>query len=239
MTFGGFCSAIVEKLPMPISISPSPVMTRTGTSVLAEGNAKSDHCSATHCAPEAEIPLVIPGRANVVGGRAEAGHDDEILAVLQQACRRLCLRSSIVMLPDRSEYFCADQTLRQQDRRRRAAVEYHRRRGFHDTGSTSAASLARCHANVHETENIRRALPIGTCQGFTSPHSPRMATIVRKGVLQMPDQGQHVDTVSDAARLHEKDRVVAANPCAGGKRHAFFFGRESDRAHRVIFPVQF
>ena len=48
------------------------------------------------------------------------------------------------------------------------------------------------------------------------------------------DQGQHVDAVADAARLHQQDAARAAEIGAGQQRHAFLLGGQGDRMHAGV-----
>ena len=72
------------RLPMPISCSPSPVMTATGPLRLRQRQAEPDHRRAAHRAPQIEIAGMLAGIEHVVGRRAEAGDHEQVPAVGQQ-----------------------------------------------------------------------------------------------------------------------------------------------------------
>ena len=98
--------------PSPISISPSPVMTATRRSRLRQRQAEPDHGGAAHGAPQVEIAVVVAGGGEILGGRAEAGHDQQIVAALGEqrghGGAALELRASF------GPHLLADQLLRQQ-----------------------------------------------------------------------------------------------------------------------------
>ena len=79
-----FLAAIVSRLPMPINCSPSPVMTATGRFGCASARPRPTIAGAAHRAPQIEISGMLAGVEHVVGGRAEAGDDKQILAVGEQ-----------------------------------------------------------------------------------------------------------------------------------------------------------
>ena len=73
---------MVASEPSPISISPSPVMTATRFSRLRQRETKPDHGGAAHGAPQIEIARIVAERGQIPGGRAEAGHDQEIVGAV-------------------------------------------------------------------------------------------------------------------------------------------------------------
>ena len=51
---------------------------------LRQREPEADHGGATHRAPEIEIAVVVAGGRQVPGGRAETGHDEEIIAPMRE-----------------------------------------------------------------------------------------------------------------------------------------------------------
>ena len=70
---------MVASAPIPISISPSPVITATRFSRLRQRETKPDHGGAAHGAPQIEIAVVVAGSGEIVSRRAETGHDQQIV----------------------------------------------------------------------------------------------------------------------------------------------------------------
>src|SRR5215208_632500 len=144
---------------------------------LREGEPEPDHRGAAHRAPKVEVERMIAGGGDVVGRRAEPGDDQEVAPVLQEprdggapveglrhfantlAPMRRCERSTAVAVSASNVMMAAAPT----------------------TSATSAGASAR----ITWTPAIRSAsgvaVPIGTCQGLNSPHSPRIVTRVRNG----------------------------------------------------------
>jgi hypothetical protein len=70
------------------------------------------------------------------------------------------------------------------------------------------------------------AWPIGYCHGFPSPNR-RDADEGQNGNAAL-DQGQHVDAIAGAARLHQQDAARAAKIGAGQQRDTLFFRGQRD-----------
>ena len=126
----GRAAAMVANDPMPISISPSPVMTNTRRWAV-QSEAEPDHGGAAHGAPQVEIERAIAGGAGVVAGRAQAGDHQQLARVPQQfaaTARRSSVPSFLMPIPSLRplqfhEHLRADQTLREQHRHRHRAIE--------------------------------------------------------------------------------------------------------------------
>ena len=69
---------------MPINCSPSPVMTATGRFGCASARPRPTIAGPAHRAPQIEIAGMLAGIEHVVGRRAEAGDDKQILAIGEQ-----------------------------------------------------------------------------------------------------------------------------------------------------------
>ena len=74
----------VARLPNPISISPSPVITTTGSRV-GPVRAQSDHDGPSHAAPQIKIAVVIAGRRDIIGRGAQPADHEGAVAIREQA----------------------------------------------------------------------------------------------------------------------------------------------------------
>jgi hypothetical protein len=142
------------------------------------------------------------------------------------------LRSSMLGISGRSECFAADEALRQQKCRRRAAVERH---GGLTTPSTSAGMFARRTWISMRPNTSGVVEPIGGCQALTSPHSPRIATMVRNGIRQIRMSDSiltQLPTPLDCISRTERSPPIHLRRRKG--RDAFLFGGQRYGAHRLV-----
>src|SRR5262245_28281156 len=89
--FLGCLTPMVARLPMPISMSPSPVITATRRAAVPPRHREPQayyRCRA-HRAPEIEVERMVAAGGDVVGGRADARDHHEVAAVCEQARHEL------------------------------------------------------------------------------------------------------------------------------------------------------
>ena len=212
--------------------SPSPSACRRPRSAparagrLRQREAKADHRRAPHRAPQVEIQRPVAGRAGVVGGGAQAGDDQQVARIAQQAATT-ARRSRVqvvasahgqnTLVPIRR---CENSTATGTQLPKASAA------AAPTVSATSSARSARRTCTPAAASTVGVAVPIGTCHGLNSPHSPRIVTSVRNGMRQFTGSDSMLmqlptpeDCISSTARC-------AAEPGAGGQRDAFLLGRQ-------------
>src|SRR4051794_18662613 len=143
---------------------------------LREGEPEPDHRGAAHRAPKIEVERMIAGGGDVVGRRAEPGDDQEVAPALQEP------RDGGAPVERRRHFANTLAPMRRCERSTAVAVSAS---NVMAAAPTTSATSAGASARITWTPAIRSAsgvaVPIGTCQGLNSPHSPRIVTRVRNG----------------------------------------------------------
>src|SRR5215212_5557341 len=144
---------------------------------LREGEPEPDHRGAAHRAPKVEVERMIAGGGDVVGRRAEPGDDQEVAPALQEP------RDGGAPVERRRHFANTLAPMRRCERSTAVAVSASN--VMMAAAPTTSATSAGASARITWTPAIRSAsgvaVPIGTCHGLNSPHSPRIVTRVRKG----------------------------------------------------------
>src|SRR5215831_9069568 len=93
----GFFAAAVASAPNPISISPSPVTTKTRRFGCARASPNPT-VTALPIAPEIKIERVIADSRAVIGRRAETGYHEHIAAIGQYSSDRAAAQQLVLLV---------------------------------------------------------------------------------------------------------------------------------------------
>jgi len=74
----------IVAMPQAHQLLAIPRQSEDALSRLGLREAKPNQRGAAHGAPEIEIAVMVADRMKVIGRRAEAGHDQRVLAILQE-----------------------------------------------------------------------------------------------------------------------------------------------------------
>src|SRR4051812_47646884 len=144
---------------------------------LRKRKPEPDHRGAAHRAPKVEVERMIASGGDVVGRRAEPGDDQQVAPALQQP------RDGGAAVERLRHFANTLAPMRRCDRSTAVAVSASK--AMMAAAPTTSATSAGASARITWTPAIRSAsgvaVPIGTCHGLNSPHSPRIVTRVRNG----------------------------------------------------------
>ena len=219
---------MVASEPSPISISPSPVMTATRRSRLRQRQAEPDHGGAAHGAPQIEVAVVVAERRPdprwSSRGRARPGD--------RRRGRRAAWpwrRGAPVSLAHLVHTFlpisCCDSST--------AAM-----RSSPNTCCTARSAAPSTSSGVRHAIDFRLAQLEHRIDDRAHRHLPgiELLPLAAHGDQHQqrkaagPCKRQHVDAIAEPARLHQQRGALAAEPGAGGQRHALLLGGEHDVA---------